>query len=219
VDLLCGIPDQSEVDLREAIEAFTSFPIDHLSVYLLTLPPKHFLSSRLPEESVQSRHLEVVHEEMLSRGFLHYEISNFAKPGGEARHNLNYWHGGSCLGLGPSAHSFEASQGVRWKNFSSLHSYAQAFELASTASQPPWNERVQEYEKLTAQQRELEKWMLQLRLAEGFPLTWCTDIQLNRARILVRDGLLEAHPERLHTLRPTLRGMILSESVIEFLVG
>jgi len=76
---------------------------------------------QLPNEDTQLSHLLLIDKWMKSHGFEHYEISNFARPGKRARHNLNYWQGKSYLGLGPSAHSFDAQKSVRWKNISSLH--------------------------------------------------------------------------------------------------
>jgi hypothetical protein len=59
----------------------------------------------LPNEDEQLKHLLFIHDWMTSQGFEHYEISNFAKPGKKARHNLNYWNFGDYLGIGAGAHS------------------------------------------------------------------------------------------------------------------
>jgi oxygen-independent coproporphyrinogen-3 oxidase len=107
-DLLCGVPGQSLDDLRSHMEKLTAFPITHLSIYLLTLPPHHKMYRDLPNEDEQLRHLLLIDEFMREKGFRHYEISNFARNGLRARHNLVYWQGGSYLGFGPSAHSYAA---------------------------------------------------------------------------------------------------------------
>ncbi|HUP56851.1 MAG TPA: radical SAM family heme chaperone HemW, partial [Bdellovibrionota bacterium] len=124
VDLLCGVPGQAVEDLDRAMRTLSSFPITHLSCYLLTLPPHHRMYKELPGEDEQLRHLLFIDRFMSEAGFEHYEISNFSRPGKRAAHNLVYWKGGSYLGLGPSAHSFDAATGTRWKNVSSLHRYA-----------------------------------------------------------------------------------------------
>jgi oxygen-independent coproporphyrinogen-3 oxidase len=207
VDLLCGVPGQSIGDLEEALARLTEYPITHLSCYLLTLPKHHRLAPQLPDEDAQLAHLLTIDEWMRARGFVHYEISNFAKPGKRARHNLVYWQSGSYLGLGPSAHSFDATTGRRWKNVSSLHKYAAL--LGEGKSAVEWEE------SLTAEQRELEKWMLGLRLDEGFPRTWLvTPSQQARARKLAGEGLLEDHPLDLARLRLTPRGYALSDQII-----
>lgn len=224
VDLLCGVPGQSIEDVESAMEALAAYPITHLSCYLLTLPKSHRMHRELPDEDGQLAHLLAIDRFMTARGFEHYEISNFAKPGKQARHNLAYWTGKGYLGLGPSAHSFSpgsagesfasGSMGGalarRWKNFSSLHKWASALEKGESPIE--WTE------ELSPEQRELEKWMLALRLAEGFPAAWLdNDRRRARAEAFRREGLLEAHPAAEGRLRLTPRGFAVSESVISAL--
>lgn len=205
VDLLCGVPDQGVADIEEAMTALTRFPITHLSCYLLTLPPHHRMHPRLPDEETQLEHLLFIDRFMRSQGFDHYEISNFARPGKRARHNLNYWKGEPYLGLGPSAHSFEAPR--RWKNVSSLHKYGQL--LADGKSPVEWTE------ELTPEQANLEAWMLALRLDEGFPSAWLdTPLRDARAQAFKKEGLLETHPDDSLRLRLTARGFALSDQLI-----
>ncbi len=213
VDLLCGVPGQTQAHLTEALERLTAFPITHLSCYLLTLPPHHRMYKDLPQDEEQLAHLLWIDRWMTERGFDHYEISNFARPGREARHNLAYWKGDAYLGLGPSAHSFDQIGKRRWKNVSSLHKYA------SILTQENRLPREQE-EHLDSRQEELERWMLALRLAEGFPTDWLdSDLRKKRAEHFQKDGLLERHPQRDGRFRLTARGMALSDSVITALSG
>ncbi len=210
VDLLCGVPNQTLEDLENALDTLTSYPVTHLSCYLLTLAPHHRMHPRLPDEDTQLSHLLLIHNWMTSRGFKHYEISNYALPGKRARHNLNYWTGRSYLGLGPSAHSYDADLNQRWKNVSSLHKYGAL--LASGDSPIEWTET------LTPEQRGLEKWMLALRLDEGFPESWLdTASRRAKAAQLLAQALLEKHPERPDQLRLTPRGFALSDQVISSL--
>jgi oxygen-independent coproporphyrinogen-3 oxidase len=207
VDLLCGVPNQSVADVEGAMEELARYPITHLSCYLLTLPKTHRMFRDLPKEDEQLEHLLAIDRFMAGRGFEHYEISNFAKPGFRARHNLAYWTGKSYLALGPSAHSFDATAGERWKNFSSLHKYAT--RLATGESVIEWTEN------LTPEQREMEKWLLALRLEEGFPRAWLdTEGRRKKAEAFRAKGLLEAHPTRENSLRLTPRGFALSDQII-----
>jgi oxygen-independent coproporphyrinogen-3 oxidase len=207
VDLLCGVPHQSIQDIEEAMNKLVSFPIRHLSCYLLTLAPHHPMFKDLPNEDTQLEHLLFIDRFMQEKGFEHYEISNFAKPGFQAQHNLRYWKGDSYLGLGPSAHSFDAATSRRWKNISSLHKYSR--DLAQGQSVVEWTE------ELTAEQKHLESWMLALRLSEGFPRDWLdTPARQARARALEAAGLLESHPDQPNKLRLTARGFSLSDQVI-----
>lgn len=208
-DLLCGVPGQTKEDLRSHIEKLTSYPITHLSIYLLTLPPHHAMYKDLPNEEAQLEHLLLIDEVMRTKGFEHYEISNFAKPGMRARHNLVYWTGGSYLSFGPSAHSFSKEAGTRFKNFSSLHRYAR--ELLEAGSLP-----VEWTESLSPDQLELEKWMLAVRLSEGFPEEWLLrDSQKAKSTLFMERGLLERHPSLPGRIRATPRGFAVSDALIK----
>jgi oxygen-independent coproporphyrinogen-3 oxidase len=210
VDLLCGVPGQTLSDIDEAMQRFTEFPITHLSCYLLTLPPHHRMFKDLPNEDTQLAHLLFIHDWMTRKGFEHYEISNFAKPGKRAQHNLKYWKGESYLGLGPSAHSFDAGTARRWKNISSLHKYSNLLEKGESVVE--WTET------LTAPQIDLEKWMLALRLDEGFPESWLiSPAQKKRVETLKETGFLEPHPVEAMKWRLTAKGFALSDQVIQLL--
>ena len=207
-DLLCGVPGQSTRDLEAHLTRLTEFPIQHLSIYLLTLPPHHAMYRDLPQEEEQLEHLLLIDSFMRDRGFEHYEISNFARPGSRARHNLVYWTGGSYLSFGPSAHSFSKESKLRFKNFSSLHRYAREL-LDQNALPVEWSET------LTPEQLDLEKWMLAIRLNDGFPSEWLkSESQNSKARLFIEKGLLEVHPTRLHHLRATARGFAMSDAMV-----
>jgi len=164
----------------------------------------------LPKEDEQLEHLLAIDRFMTGHGFEHYEISNFARPGYRAKHNLAYWTGQSYLGLGPSAHSFDREKSKRWKNFSSLHKYGE--KIARGESVVEWEET------LTDDQKGLEKWMLALRLEEGFPVAWLdTASKLVKSQLFQKEGLLETHPKVPSNLRLTPRGFALSDQVISAL--
>jgi oxygen-independent coproporphyrinogen-3 oxidase len=210
VDLLCGVPGQSLQDVEAAMETLSSYPITHLSCYLLTLAPHHAMHRELPDEETQLEHLLLIDRCMTGRGFEHYEISNFARPGHRARHNLSYWKGASYLGLGPSAHSYDAGAGARWKNVSSLHRYG-----ALLRDGKPVREST---ELLTEEQRELERWMLALRLDEGFPREWIQrPDRAAKARAFREQGWLEDHPGEPSRVRLTPRGFALSDQIVSAL--
>ena len=217
-DLLCGVPGQSLDDLRSHMEKLTSFPITHLSIYLLTLPPHHKMYKDLPNDEEQLKHLLLIDEFMREKGFRHYEISNFARNNLRARHNLVYWQGGSYLAFGPSAHSYSSGERKRFKNFSSLHKYARTL---SEESKLP----IEWEESLTIDQLELEKWMLAIRLDEGFPKHWlATDVQKKKAEMLIKEGLLTQSALNDHSInaaqdriRATPKGFALSDAIIKTL--
>lgn len=109
-DLMLGIPGQTGESLAATLGGLCALPVNHISAYLLKIEEgtpfwaqKSALS--LPgEDAAADRYLECV-EGLEARGFAQYEISNFAREGRVARHNLNYWQCGEYLGIGPAAHS------------------------------------------------------------------------------------------------------------------
>lgn len=111
LDLMLAIPGQTSQSLRRSIEFCAEADIPHISAYLLKIEEgtpfyKRKDTLSLPDEDAAcDLYLQTV--EMLSEyGFAQYEISNFAGPGHEGRHNLKYWNGEEYLGIGPAAHSF-----------------------------------------------------------------------------------------------------------------
>ena len=211
VDLLCGVPGQTLQDLKAALDELTSHPIQHLSCYILTLGTKHKMFKDLPDEDTQLEHYLYLDEYMTSHGFEHYEISNFAKPGRRARHNLVYWKNEPYLSFGPSAHSFNSEQGVRFKNYSSLHQYAEKIEKGEFPIE--WKE------DLTQEQKNIEAWMLAVRLEEGFPKDWIkTPHQQAVLGRFLTGKLIQSHPKVSDRYQLTPRGLALSEQIVKELI-
>lgn len=111
LDLMIGTPGQTRDSLMRSIDFCAKQDVQHVSAYLLKIEPgTAFYDQRdslpLPdEETVSDLYLTAV-AQLEQRGFFQYEISNFAKPGCEGRHNLKYWRCQAYLGFGPAAHSF-----------------------------------------------------------------------------------------------------------------
>lgn len=98
VDLMFGLPDQTLRDVAESVEAVLRLPVDHVSAYWLKIEPGTPFAKwhemgllSLPGEDAEADMYRLVRDVLREAGFVHYEISNFARPGGEARHNLVYW--------------------------------------------------------------------------------------------------------------------------------
>ena len=115
LDLMLAVQGQTEKSLARSIAFCPELGARHVSAYLLQIEPGTVYAKNrerldLPgEEKAASLYLFAV-SEMKKYGYAQYEISNFAQPGFESRHNLKYWHCGEYLGLGPSAHSFVDGQ-------------------------------------------------------------------------------------------------------------
>lgn len=127
-DLILGLPEQTAASFRASLAGLIGAGVAHVSVYLLEseksrtieedrrLRPERYLS-----DDAQAELWLEMGETLSARGFVHYEISNWAQPGREARHNLKYWRRSPTLGLGVSAH--ELWDGRRRANVSGLERY------------------------------------------------------------------------------------------------
>ncbi|HEX8411939.1 MAG TPA: coproporphyrinogen-III oxidase family protein, partial [Thermoanaerobaculia bacterium] len=135
LDLILGLPTQTADSYRASLETAIELGAGHLSLYMLDLDEKTPLQVQvargrvaLPEEDmVADLYLETV-ERLAAAGLHQYEISNFARPGEESRHNLRYWKRDEYLGLGLGAHSFIGAQ--RYANTRDIRKY---IELAPNA--------------------------------------------------------------------------------------
>ena len=198
------------------LEAALDLPIDHLSLYGLTLERGTPFGRRseagerltLGEAAYGAEYLRACRAARQS-GFEHYEVSSFARPGHCSRHNQSYWTGEPYLGLGPAAHSFDGAR--RWANVASLEDWCRALE---TGADP--REFVEE---LGPAERELEALYLGLRTARGVsedhPL-----IAAPAARPVVA-GLVGRRMLRREggRLACTERGFLILDAILESLVG
>jgi putative oxygen-independent coproporphyrinogen III oxidase len=172
IDLIYGIPTLSKSGWIDNINAFLQMGISHLSAYALTVEPKTALHTRIQkglmsavDEMQAAEHFEILMDLMGAHGFVHYEISNFARPGHYSQHNSLYWLGGHYLGLGPSAHSYNGLS--RQWNVSNLGQYLQ---LDTVSKLEPENE------VLTKEQRFNEYVMTSLRTVWGCDLEHISNI-------------------------------------------
>jgi oxygen-independent coproporphyrinogen-3 oxidase len=107
LDLMFGLPMQTLEDAKRDVEAALSFNTPHLSFYNLTLEPNTYFASfppKLPNEEVIDAIFEQNLELLTNAGYKRYEVSAYAKPGMECKHNLNYWRFGDYIGIGAGAH-------------------------------------------------------------------------------------------------------------------
>jgi oxygen-independent coproporphyrinogen-3 oxidase len=149
-------------------------------------------------------------DEALSAAGLHwYEVSNWARPGGECAHNLGYWRDGHWWGLGPGAHSHIG--GVRWWNVRHPTAYGRRLAEATSPAQAR--------EILTAEDRHLEQVMLRLRLAEGLPLGQLAAPERHEAARAVEHGLLDRDAHAAGRAVLTLRGRLLADGVVRDLLA
>jgi oxygen-independent coproporphyrinogen III oxidase len=215
IDLIYGIPGQTLPTWLDSLREAIALGPEHLSCYQLSVAAGTPIAKRcrsgevcLPDDALQADFFFRTSETLHDAGYIHYEISNFAREGSESRHNSKYWNHTPYLGLGPSAHSFRDRE-RRW-NHRSLDAYVR--DLAGGV--PPIAAR----ESLTDEQLSLESLYLGLRTRRGIHLeTYETvyghDLLREKGRFLaqlIEDGLLEISEGYL---RPSLRGMAVADSL------
>ena len=133
-DLMYGVPGQTQEAVLADVEAFLAYAPEHLSCYMLTLEEgtplfQNHRANRfvMPDDVLQGDLFSLVSDTLTREGYLHYEVSNFAKHSGLAsRHNTKYWETVTTVGLGPSAHGFHRGSLTRWWNVADLGSYIEA---------------------------------------------------------------------------------------------
>jgi len=219
-DLMIGIPGQTKETLLASVDGLLSCGISHLSVYLLELEKaprlvalKKERPDLFPDDDEMADRWEAVDERLSAAGLPRYELSNWARPGFESRHNLKYWTLTPVLGFGVGAHSYDGK--TRYANTGMLAEYLR--RIREGVSPVVTSEEEQE-DCL----RKKEGLMLGLRLARGVPSSTFEEIRKSlspdsaaRMEDAFHAGLLE---ERSGRMSLTRRGVLLSNEVFSLLV-
>jgi putative oxygen-independent coproporphyrinogen III oxidase len=168
-DLIFGLPGQTPEQARDEALELVGLGLCHTSCYQLTIEPGTRFGElakrgRLPlaDEGAVAESFVAIDEALGARGLEHYEVSNYAAPGQQARHNLGYWRGDEYLGLGCAAYGFvlhERGRGVRYRNEPLPDRYVKGREAVSGPPEP-----------LDAATLMRERIMLGLRLRQGLDL-------------------------------------------------
>lgn len=219
LDLIWGLPGQRPQAWLNSLKEIIRLRPEHLSCYGLTLDPGtklHELVDKgkldLPPEREQSLMFMNGAEYLEELGYIHYEISNFARMGFQCRHNMGYWEGEDYLGLGPSASS--TVNGRRWTNPNDLKTWYDGVNSGEFAKQA---------EILDDSTRLAEMVMLRLRTAKGLSFK---DYQELSGRNFMQEHqhVIDAlHKRKLLRIKNgnlslTNNGMLLSNSIIEALM-
>ena len=208
LDLIYGTPGETDDDLSASADAAIAAGVDHVSAYALIVEDGTALARRVrrgelpaPDDDVVARRYELLDRRLSDAGFGWYEVSNWARPGGECRHNIGYWNGGEWWGAGPGAHGHVGA--TRWWNVKHPNAYARALDGGGLP--------VADFEHLDAATTHIEDVMLRMRLRTGLPAAVLSAPERERARRAVADGLLAADGE---TLVLTDRGRLLADAVV-----
>lgn len=217
LDLIWGLPGQDPEHWLRTLRAALALGPEHLSCYALSVEPgtplERLVEDQLPplpaDEDLERMFLEGA-ELMEQAGFVHYEVSNFARPGFACRHNSLTWSGAQYLGLGPAAVGTLTLEGrtLRWANPADPAAWREQVLCARSASAPPGAE------VLDADTLRRESLMLGLRTHRGAPLA-AFALRRELLERLVSGGLARAEKGRLTLTR---RGLLVSSAVISELV-
>jgi oxygen-independent coproporphyrinogen-3 oxidase len=200
VDLIAGLPGQTAASWAQSLDWIDRLGVPHVSVYMLEVDEDSRLgrellvlgsrygASDVPAEDAIADFYETAVERLAGLGLERYEISNFARPGFESRHNLKYWKREPYLGFGADAHSFDGT--LRWQNPEAAADYVAAPAAVEHVAADPLS----------------ESFFLGLRLQEGIVSSGFPDV----IEKFVHHGLLERAGGRV---RLTPRGVLLSNEV------
>jgi putative oxygen-independent coproporphyrinogen III oxidase len=213
LDLIYGTPGESASDWLESLEAALSAAPQHISAYALIVEDGTRLAARIrrgelsptDEDDLADKYL-IADDQFAAAGYTAYEVSNWSQSAAtRCRHNLGYWRSHHWWGVGPGAHSHVG--GVRWWNLK--HPQAYASRLASGLSP------AQARELLSAEQRRIERILLELRLADGLSTSLLTTTEKSRLGHLVARRLAVVDDGMLILTR---NGRLLADGVIRDLL-
>lgn len=189
IDLMYGLPGQKIKDVEDSLKETFSLDIQHCSAYSLIVEPKTVFYNLLqkgklplPGEDVEGEMYELIMAEMEAHGLHQYEISNYAKPGYESRHNLVYWNNEEYFGFGAGAHGY--LNGVRQANIYPINKYIQTVEGGDFP--------VRSKTTLTEKERMEEEMFLGLRKTAG--------VSIDRFREKFGRNLLDIYGEQIERL-------------------
>lgn len=166
VDLMLGLPNQNILDLENSINKILDLDPEHISVYSLILEENTVLKNKvdqgiltLPEDEMERKMYYTVKNMLENNGYIHYEISNFAKKGFESKHNLDCWNQKEYMGFGAAAHSY--TNNFRFSNIENIEEYINNFKNNKEEDNLIFHEKQNRESKMK------EYMMLGLRKIEG----------------------------------------------------
>ena len=219
IDLIFALPGSTITEWEHDLESAIELRPDHLSAYNLTYEegtPLHRALERgdfaelSEEENVEQ--FQMLIAKLKEAGYRHYEISNFALPGRESRHNSNYWNDTPYIGCGAAAHSYNGTS--RQWNIADIQEYIKGMESG---------EYNFEIEQLTEEERYNDTILTRLRTADGLPLEWmkekfCDRLNRHMQRAAEKEIALGNLKEENGCLSLTEKGIFISDAVIRELI-
>jgi oxygen-independent coproporphyrinogen-3 oxidase len=222
IDLMYGFPEETLNEWERDITEAMALQPEHLSAYCLMIEegtPLHRMHTNPIDEEKERQMYEVLMDRMEAAGYVHYEISNFAREGFRSRHNSSYWDGTPYVGLGAAAHSFDGQRRRSW-NVSNIELYIESMMHS---------ERLYEEEVLDDDTRYNDLVTVALRTREGLDLAQLSEKHKNycmkNARRFLDGGLIQLQQQQsIHSSLPTLhlsltrRGLFVSDMIMSELM-
>jgi len=188
LDLIYGTPGESLTSWQASLQAALSVEPQHISCYALIVEPGTPLARRIangelpaPDDDLMADEYVLADQLLANTGLAWYELSNWAMPGHECRHNLAYWRSDDWWGVGPGAHSHLARR--RWWNHKHPRTWASALARGDSPQAG--------FELVDDTMAHEERLLLELRLATGLPVTALTPTETARLPSLIEDNLIE----------------------------
>ena len=211
VDLIYGTPGESKEDWQRSIDAALSLPITHISAYALIVEEGTKLAAQIKrgevgnvDDDLSADKYIMADQAFTSAGFNWYELSNWAKPNSQSRHNIFYWLGKNWWGAGPGAHSH--LNGRRFWNVKHPNLYKERIIKGESA--------VAEFENLESVQIESERLMLSIRLPSGVEKSTLNDKQILDLAGYVESGHLDQANWNLGRATLTLDGRLIADRIL-----
>lgn len=208
LDMIYGTPTETDDDVRATLDAVLEADVDHVSAYSLIVEDGTAMARKVrrgelpaPDEDVLADRYQIIDDRLRGAGFDWYEVSNWARPGGECEHNRIYWVNGDWWGAGPGAHSHIGD--ARFHNVKHPATYA---NQVAEGRLP-----IKDTEALTAEDHHTEQIMLGLRLREGVPRDWFRPGAAPVITDFIDRGLMQLRQDRLAL---TDAGRLLADGMI-----
>ena len=207
LDMIYATPTETDDDVRRTLDLALDTGVDHISAYSLIVEDGTRMARKvakgelpMPDQDTMARRYEIIAGRLDDAGFGWYEVSNWAKEGGECRHNMIYWRDKEWWGAGPGAHSHIGKQ-----RFYNVKLPARYIKMLGEDELP-----IADSETLTAEENHMEKIMLGLRLREGIDRSLLSDAAQPAVEGFIERGLLVDDGR----LRVTNAGRLLADGII-----
>ena len=211
VDLIYGTPGESKQDWQQSIDSALALPISHISAYALIVEDGTKLAAQIkrgeiakPDDDLTAEKYIMADQAFTTAGFNWYELSNWAKPNSQSKHNLAYWLGHNWWGAGPGAHSH--INGKRFWNVKHPNLYKQKIQNNETV--------ILDSEVLEGSQIESERLMLSIRLPQGVAKNTLNNQQILELTDYVNSGHLDQENWNLGRATLTLDGRLIADRIV-----